>query len=170
MEPFVVSVTPTDEMYLRAYRIITHFSMKRIRFLNWCVIAFLLYLVCSSLKHCLMNGDYFRLLTDLPYIAFCLWYILSYEKWVAKRSLKAGKKGNSWFYSPATFRFFEDSFEVESSTGSNRYEYDKCWKIVETDKDFFFFLSSQVTHFIPKECCSEQTCSFLHTVAETHKG
>ncbi|WP_050008336.1 YcxB family protein [Butyrivibrio sp. WCE2006] len=60
-----------------------------------------------------------------------------------------------------TFRFAEDRFESVSDRGSAFVKYDEIYKILETDTNFYFFLSKNQALNIIKANCSDELISFL---------
>ena len=58
-------------------------------------------------------------------------------------------------------RFAEDRFESVSDRGSAFVKYDEIYKILETDTNFYLFLSKNQALNIIKANCSGELISFL---------
>ncbi|WP_026661836.1 YcxB family protein [Butyrivibrio proteoclasticus] len=61
-----------------------------------------------------------------------------------------------------TFRFDEDKLESSSDRGSAFVKYDEIYKILETDTNFYLFLSKNQALNVIKANCSDELISFLH--------
>ncbi len=61
-----------------------------------------------------------------------------------------------------TFRFTEDKLETSSDRGNAFIKYDEIYKILETNTNFYLFISKNQALNVIKANCSEELTSFLH--------
>ena len=59
------------------------------------------------------------------------------------------------------FAFLEDRFETNSGRGSTVIKYDELYTVLETDTNFYLFISNKQAYNIIKSNCSEELIQFL---------
>jgi hypothetical protein len=69
-----------------------------------------------------------------------------------------------------TFKFTEDRLETSSDRGSAFVKYDEIYRIIETDTNFYLFLSKNQAMNVIKANCSEDLIRFLHEKKESGKS
>lgn len=68
---------------------------------------------------------------------------------------------DSVFNKPFTYRFFEDYYQIDYSSGSSRHFWTDHVKIAESKTTFSFFITKQMVHLIPKKVLNEQANELL---------
>ena len=64
------------------------------------------------------------------------------------------------------YKFSEDRVEATSPKGVEILEYDKMYKLIETDTHFYMMLAQNVGFIVPKEKLSEEQQSFIRSLGE----
>lgn len=90
-------------------------------------------------------------------IAFPLFIVLRYNL-MAKKAYNTNKLLQN---NTNRFTFLEDRFEINSGRGNTVIRYDELYKVLETDTNFYLFISNKQAYNIIKANCSEKLIQFL---------
>ena len=90
-------------------------------------------------------------------IIFPLLIVLRYNL-MAKKAYNTNKLLQN---NTTRFAFLEDRFEISSGRGNTVIRYDELYKVLETDTNFYLFISNQQAYNIIKANCSEELIQFL---------
>jgi len=167
MEPLEVTITITEDMLLRTYRVIVHRQLRKAGNVKLSLV-FAIIIIIAIFALAYIWHDIGLLIIESPVIAFLCWYFLTLEKRTTKRTAKLAMSDNPHWNGTYTVRLYDTYVELADSAGSLRYEYDNCAYIIETDTDFFIQPGGSM-YIIPKICCNEQLVTFLRSVIEKRK-
>lgn len=73
---------------------------------------------------------------------------------------KLSEAGGTHFH----VRFYEDRFETQNDTSHGVHEYQKLYKVVETDDAFYMEIEKGHSVIIQKKNCSDELIAFLKTL------